>query len=53
MNRITLLLLLGLIALTSCNEKIQVDTIVYNAVVYTVNDGFEYASAFAVKMAIL
>ena len=49
MNKIILLFLLCLIALTSCKEKIQVDTIVYNAVVYTVNDGFESASAFAVK----
>jgi len=35
--------------MTSCKEKIKVDTIVYNAVVYTVNDNFETTSAFAIK----
>lgn len=38
------------ISLLSCQkEKEQVDTIVYNANVYTVNAGFELAEAFAVK----
>ncbi|MCB0457189.1 MAG: amidohydrolase family protein, partial [Flavobacteriaceae bacterium] len=36
--------------LISCtSEKIQVDLIVTNAKIYTVNEGFEMAEAFAVK----
>ena len=40
-----------LISLFSCNkeEKIQVDTIVINANVYTVNSTFDKAQAFAIK----
>jgi len=49
MNRFILFLLMGGTIITSCKEKKQVDAIVYNAIVYTVNDEFETASAFAVK----
>ena len=45
-----LIFLLLPIALFSCQkEKEQVDTIVFNAKVYTVNEGFEIAEAFAIK----
>ena len=44
----TLLLLLSLVACNS-NSKITADLIVTNAVVYTVNDNFDTAEAFAVK----
>jgi len=45
-NVISLLLL---IVLVSCQKKAQVDTIVINAKVYTVNSNFDIAEAFAVK----
>ena len=35
--------------MTSCNQKTPVDLIVHNAVVYTVDDDFTKAQAFAVK----
>ncbi|WP_046744969.1 amidohydrolase [Kordia zhangzhouensis] len=45
-----LLLALLIIQAIACTEKKQtVDTIVYNAKVYTVNDTFSHAEAFAVK----
>jgi hypothetical protein len=34
---------------TSCTSSTEVDTIIYNGVVYTVNDKFDTAQAFAVK----
>jgi predicted amidohydrolase YtcJ len=48
MKKLIAVLLIALIY--SCeNEKIEVDSIVINANVYTVNDSFEKAEAFAVK----
>jgi len=42
--------LLPLLLILSCtDEKTPVDSIVFNANVYTVNDGFEKAEAFAIK----
>lgn len=35
--------------ISSCDNKKQVDTIVYNAMVYTVNDDFDTVTAFAIK----
>jgi predicted amidohydrolase YtcJ len=44
------LLLLALIIFTiSCSQKEQVDAIVFNAKIYTVDDAFSKAEAFAVK----
>ena len=44
------LLLLGITILTfSCSKKEKVDTIVINATVYTVNENFDKAEAFAIK----
>jgi len=48
MKKIIFLLLFAII-LVSCQRKIQVDTIVINAKVYTVNSNFDIAEAFAVK----
>ncbi|MGR7812155.1 amidohydrolase [Lacinutrix undariae] len=44
----TLILFLTLI-LVSCNSKINVDTLVINANVYTVNENFDTIEAFAIK----
>ena len=44
-----LLSLLVLILIMSCSKKEQADLLVTNAKIYTVNDGFEMAEAFAVK----
>ena len=48
-----ILRILGLLiifaVMNGCEKKKYVDTIVYNAVVYTVNDAFEKTSAFAIK----
>ena len=41
--------LLALVALSCQKEKEPVDTIVFNAKIYTVNDNFDTAEAFAVK----
>ena len=41
--------LLALVALSCQKEKEAVDTIVFNAKIYTVNDNFDTAEAFAVK----
>lgn len=49
MNRILLLLFIVTLTVTSCKEKKQVDVIVYNAVVYTVNDEFATVSSFAIR----
>ena len=38
-----------LILMTSCNQKTPVDLIVHNANIYTVDDAFSKAQAFAVK----
>ncbi|WOD42913.1 amidohydrolase [Hwangdonia lutea] len=43
------ILLLFVLILASCSTKHQVDLIVTNAKVYTVNNAFETATAFAVK----
>jgi predicted amidohydrolase YtcJ len=44
------LLILGIVILTfSCSKKEEVDTIVINATIYTVNENFEKAEAFAIK----
>jgi predicted amidohydrolase YtcJ len=44
------LLILGIIILTfSCSKKKEVDTIVINATIYTVNENFDKAEAFAIK----
>jgi predicted amidohydrolase YtcJ len=44
------LLILGIIILTfSCSKKEEVDTIVINATIYTVNENFDKAEAFAIK----
>ena len=45
----TTLALLSLAVLWSCGGKTEADLIVHNALVYTVDDGFSIASAFAVK----
>ena len=42
-------LVLIVTSLMSCQKKLQVDTIVINAKVYTVNSNFEEAEAFAIK----
>ncbi|MFH4965135.1 amidohydrolase [Gaetbulibacter sp. M235] len=47
MKKIILWLLL--ISIVSCQKKIQVDSIVINAKVYTVNSNFDEAEAFAIK----
>lgn len=41
-------LLLGLVSLTSC-QLYDADLVIHNATVFTVNENFEVASAFAVK----
>ena len=41
--------LLALVAFSCQKEKEPVDTIVFNAKIYTVNDNFDTAEAFAVK----
>lgn len=43
------LTLLALLVLASCAKKQQADLLVVNAHIYTVNEGFETAEAFAVK----
>ena len=45
----TTLALLSLAVLWSCGGKTEADLIVHNALIYTVDDGFSMASAFAVK----
>lgn len=47
MKKLTLLLLI--IMTISCSKKEKVDTIVINANIYTVNDSFDKAEAFAIK----
>jgi predicted amidohydrolase YtcJ len=50
MRKITFIFSLILLIIVSCKtNKQEVDTIFYNARVYTVNDGFEIATGFAVK----
>jgi len=44
-----LLSILVITALTSCQQKIKVDSVVINANVYTVNSNFDKAEAFAIK----
>lgn len=41
--------ILSVILILSCQQKTEVDSIIVNAKVYTVNDNFEEAEAFAVK----
>ena len=41
--------ILVLAALTSCQQKLKVDSVVINAKVYTVNSSFDKAEAFAIK----
>ncbi len=41
--------ILALISIVSCQQKIEVDSMVINAKVYTVNLNFEEAEAFAIK----
>ncbi|NCT19362.1 MAG: amidohydrolase, partial [Flavobacteriia bacterium] len=41
--------LLIIISLISCKSKEKADLIVYNATIYTVNNDFAKADAFAVK----
>ncbi|MFD2552462.1 amidohydrolase [Bizionia sediminis] len=48
MKKLLVIVLLGTV-LTCQKEKPQVDTIVINAHIYTVNDKFEKAEAFAIK----
>ena len=49
-RHITLALIASiLIFMTSCNQKTPVDLIVHNANIYTVDDNFSKAQAFAVK----
>lgn len=43
------ILFLFVISIVSCQNKLQVDTIVMNAKVYSVNSNFEEAEAFAIK----
>ncbi len=47
MKKLTLLLLITMAI--SCSEKEKVDIIIINANIYTVNDNFDKAEAFAVK----
>lgn len=47
MKRLSILLLFAILA--SCTSKDQVDLIVTNANIYTVNDNFDKAQSFAVK----
>lgn len=44
-----LVVLTALIMGISCSNQIEVDTVVLNATVYTVNNNFEIAEAFAIK----
>jgi predicted amidohydrolase YtcJ len=41
--------ILSVILILSCQQKLEVDSIITNASIYTVNDNFEKAEAFAVK----
>lgn len=41
--------ILSVILILSCQQKIEVDSIIVNATIYTVNDNFEKAESFAVK----
>lgn len=43
------LLIATLISIVSCQQKTQVDSVIINANVYTVNSGFEKEEAFAIK----
>ncbi len=45
----SLLIALLFFMFSSCNESKEVDLIVHNAIVYTVNSQFEKASSFAIK----
>ncbi len=47
MQKLTLFLLV--LTIVGCSKKEQADLIVNNAIIYTVNDSFETAQAFAVK----
>ncbi len=47
MKKLSLLFLI--IVIISCSKKEKVDTIIINAIIYTVNDNFELAEAFAIK----
>jgi predicted amidohydrolase YtcJ len=49
MKKISGILLVVLILSMSCNTKEQVDLIITNAKVYTVNSNFELAESFAIK----
>ena len=44
-----LILLAVIISATSCTKKELVDTLVINANIYTVNENFDQAEAFAIK----
>jgi len=47
--RSSILLFLFIFCLSSCRDKVPVDLIVYNAKVYTVDNDFTVAEAFAIK----
>ena len=47
MKKLSLSLILIILLLSSCNER--VDLLVHNANVYTVNENFDKATAFVVK----
>jgi predicted amidohydrolase YtcJ len=49
MNLLKILPIAAILFLISCESKTEVDLIVTNAKVYTVDDNFQIASAFAVK----
>ncbi len=49
MKKLFYILLLSILIISSCNEKDQVDLIVTNAKVYTVNNDFELVESFAIK----
>lgn len=48
-NKIAVLAMTTLFAITGCQNRQKVDLIVYNATVYTVDDAFSKAEAFAIK----
>ncbi|MEO6902351.1 MAG: amidohydrolase [Bacteroidia bacterium] len=44
-----LIIIVGLVSLFSCSQKKQVDLIIHNAIVYTVDSTFSTAESFAIK----
>lgn len=48
-TRITFFIILTTMFMTNCSKKENADLIVYNATVYTVDDNFSQAEAFAVR----